>query len=252
MKHLFTFIFFVFVNACALSQNKDSVIISGHVTDFNNNPLDSVTVKLMNKSFEDQYVTITDQTGYFKLIVAKGDYYCLYALKISEWMKTRLEYWTWNVPAHTDLVINPKYNRLEIYGMNAFEPQLGPYDTYMVYFRPMSLTKCLKYTDRNNKQNFEKNAHLRKDTIDIAPNVIRNEDLKVSINDCESEVVGINKVVEYTRGSYMYSYLIQIKKPVGLINTYNEYDKISIMLISKETNEQGFSECFVKKFGSGH
>jgi len=247
MKHFLTLIFFVLVNAYAFSQKTDSVTISGYVTDFNNNPLDSVTVKLMNKSFEDQYVTISDQAGYYEIIVAKGEYYCLYALKISEWLKTRLEYWTWNVPAYNNMVINPKYNRLEIYGMNAFEPQIGPFDTYMVFFRPMSLTKILEYTNRTNKQNFEKNANLHKDTIDIAPNMITKEDLRVSINDCESEVVGINKVIEYTRGSYMYSYLIQIKKPAGLINSHNEYDKISIMLNSNETNEQGFSECFVKK-----
>jgi len=44
--------------------------------------------------------------------------------------------------------INPQYDRMEIYGINVFEPQVTPQETYMLYFRPMSLAKTLAIVDR--------------------------------------------------------------------------------------------------------
>ena len=55
------------------------------------------------------------------------------------------------------------------------------------------------------------------------------------------------KITEYARGAYMYGYLIQIRKPVDNAKPDLDYDKISIVLQSKETDEYGLGECFVKR-----
>jgi hypothetical protein len=245
MKQLLVFFLLALSSMSLYAQ--DSIRIYGHVTDFKDNPIDSVTVRLKDKNFKNLYETITDKHGYFSLTVLKNTYYCIYAIKLSDYGKTKLEYWAWNIPAYKDLEINPKYERMEIYGMNAFEPQVSPHETYMVNFRPMSLTKSLEFQGKSNKKEIEQKAIAGKNTIDIAPNIISKDELSVFVNDFKSEVVGINKITEYARGAYMYGYLIQIRKPVDIEKVDLDYDKISIVLHSKETDEYGLGECFVKR-----
>jgi len=234
---------------------QEKVTLYGKVTDFNNQPVDSasvwlknsidtISVKNKNKLFDNAYETFTDSNGNFSIKVEKGTYYCLYAIKESDYGKTKLEYWAWNLPIYNDLEINPQYDRIEIYGINAFEPQTGPFDTYKIYFRPMSLTKALK---------LPKNTKL--DTINIAPKNISIEELTVQLNGRNAKVVSIDKVNEYARGTYMIGYLIQILKPKENKEITNKselvdgYDKITITLHSKETNEIGKGEYFVKRIG---
>lgn len=239
-------VFFLAVSSLNL-YSQDSVRIYGHVTDFNNIPIDSVTVRLKNKEFDNLYETITNKDGFFSMTVEKRHYACIYAIKLDDYGKTKLEYWAWNIPAYRDLEINPKYERMEIYVMNVFEPQVSPLETYMVYFRPMSLTKSLEFEGKRSRKEVEQKALADQDTIDIAPYTISKDELSVNINDCKSEVVSISKVTEYARGVYMYGYLIQILKPSDSGKPDLDYDKISVVLHSKETDEYGLGECFVKR-----
>jgi hypothetical protein len=223
------------------------VRISGKVTDFNSSPIDSVTIRLKNDKFENVYETLSDRDGNFSMNVRKGTYFCLYAIKEADYGKTRLEYWAWNVPMYKDLYINPQYERMEIYGVNAFEPQVSPHETYMVYFRPMSLTKSSGLFNQKNRKEFQQKAMTNHDTIDIAPIKILSEELTVKINEENSKVLTIQKIMEYTRESYMVGYLIQILKPKEEIVNSGQYDKISIVLHSGETNEIGKGEVFIRK-----
>lgn len=249
-----TLILTVLIFSAQFAQEK--VTLYGKVTDFNNQPVDSASVWLKNsidtistknkpKLFDNAYEVFTDSNGDFSIEVEKGTYYCLYAIKESDYGKTKLEYWAWNLPIYDDLEINPQYDRMEIYGINAFESQTGPFDTYTIYFRPMSLTKALK---------LPKNTKL--DTINIAPKSISAEELSVQLNGNTAKVVSINKVNEYARGTYMFGYLIQILKPKSnkqktkISELVKGYDKISITLHSKETNEIGKGEYFVKRIGN--
>ena len=233
---------------------QDTVTLYGKVTDFNNKPVDSASVWLKNRLdnvtvankrtlFDNAYETLTDNDGNFSFEVEKGTYYCLYAIKESDYGKTKLEYWAWNLPIYKDMEINPQYDRMEVYGINASEPQTGPFNTYQIYFRPMSLTKALKLPKG------------KLEIIDIAPKTITKEELSVQLNGVTAEVVSINKIDEYARGTTMYGYLIQILKPKhdqSLIKTTEMaegFDKISITLHSKETNEMGKGEYFVKRIG---
>lgn len=229
--------------------------ISGKVTDFDGVPLDSVSVRLKNKSFENLYETLSDKNGNYSLKVKEGDYYCLYAIKLSDYGVNNLEYWTWNVPVHKDLVINPQYERMEIYGINVFEPQVGPYNTYMIYFRPMSLTKSSALQakskvkqDGSEKSKRQMEKEYQNNIADIAPEKITSEELNIEINGRKSEVLEINKIVANPRGDMkIYGYLVQVLKPEGWQNEDYDYDQVSVILDSKETNEIGKAEAFVKR-----
>lgn len=245
MKQLIFLIMLVL--SCTNLYSQDSVKIYGHVRDFENNPLDSVTVRLKNKKFENLYETTTDKNGYYCLTVLKGLYNSLYAIKLSDYGTTKLEYWAWNVPAEQDLEINPQYERMEIYGINAFEPQVGPWDTYIIYFRPMSLTKSLTLIQNQNIKEVEKIANANKDTILIGPTMIDKDELEISINSKKVEIVNISKIPEYARGVYFYSYVVQVKKNKEESINSNKYDKITIILKSIETGEQGKGEYFIER-----
>ncbi len=229
---------------CVKAQ--EMVTIHGQVTDFNTNPIDSVTIRLKNQSFANLYSTVTDRKGHYTLKVPKGNYYCLYAINLDHYGKTKLEYWTWNVPALNDLEINPQYERMEIYGMNVFEPQVSPCETYMIYFRPMSLTKALRLSDESSKQKLEKEATSKHDTIDIAPLNISPSELTIRINNRDAKVLHIQKTTEYARGAYMYGYLVQVLKNSEK-ESINDTDQITAILHSTETNETGRADCFYQK-----
>jgi len=226
----------------SIVEGQDCVRLYGRVTDFMGSGLDSVSVRLKNRKFQNLYETLTDNDGKFSLNVEKGIYYCLYAIKLSEYRKTKLEYWAWNVPLLHDLEINPRYDNIEIYGVNILEPQVTPQETYNIYFRPMSLKK-------GNPLKIEKG-----DTIDMAPETISPGELVIKTNGIRSEIISIQKVVEYARGNYFYGYCVQVHKPAinkVLMNNSEAadgWDKISIVLRSKETGETGTADAFVKRF----
>ncbi|WP_158027178.1 carboxypeptidase-like regulatory domain-containing protein [Labilibacter marinus] len=236
---------------------QNEVRLYGQVTDANNQPVDSASVWLKQNIdslsikdkegiFKNSYETFTDKNGMFSIDVKPGTYYCLYAIKEVDYGKTKLEYWAWNLPIYKDLEINPKYDRIEIYGINAFEPQSGPFNSYMIYFRPMSLTKTLSLP-----------KEITADTLNIAPANISAEELDIKVNGLTAKIVTIDKIREYTRSEkHMFAYVVQILKPKDNQQVSNPselvdgFDKISIELQSKETNELGKGVYFVKKIGN--
>jgi len=240
IKLFIVFSLISFLPSFAVCQ--DLVRLYGRVTDFSGNGLDSVSVRLKNRKFQNLYETLTDNDGRFSLNVEKGTYYCLYAIKLSEYRKTSLEYWAWYVPMYHDLEINPRYDNLEIYGVNVFESQVTPQETYQIYFRPMSLKK-------GNPQVIEKG-----DTINMAPETISPGELEIEINGIRSEIISIQKILEYARGNYFYGFNVQVFRPamnqsaLSPTEAVEGWDKISIVLRSKETGETGTADCFVKRF----
>uniref|UniRef100_UPI00321691E9 carboxypeptidase-like regulatory domain-containing protein n=1 Tax=uncultured Draconibacterium sp. TaxID=1573823 RepID=UPI00321691E9 len=253
MKNILSLaILLLFISSC---KNDVNYVISGKVRDFNGQPLDSVTIRLKNRTFENVYETLSDKYGNYTLKVKEGDYYCLYAIKLPEYRVNRLEYWIWNVPVYKNININPQYDRMEIYGINVFEPQVTPQETYMVYFRPMSLTKTQQFAAEQevNKEEFEtaektENLLNKSDKlINVSPDSISSEELVIEINGIKSEILEINKITEYARGFKMYGYIVQVLKPENQKSNDSEYDFISVTLRSKETNEIGKGEAFVKK-----
>ncbi len=142
MKRALTVAAMIFTLA-AHAKGEKTFVISGTVTDFHGRLIEGATVRLKNRAFENLYETLSDHKGYYSMAVKEGDYCCLYTIKESEYRVNRLEYGAWNVPVHADMKIDPRYDRMEIYGVNAFAPQVTPQETHLVYFRPMSLAKSL-------------------------------------------------------------------------------------------------------------
>lgn len=247
ITRLLFILLFLFINLFNQLYAQETFKLFGKVTDFNSKPIDSVEIILKDKNFNDLYKTISDKNGNFSLQVAKGLYYCLYAIKSEDYGKTKLEYWAWNVPVFNNIEINPQYDRMEIYELNAFEPQVSPQNTYIIYFRPMSLTKSLRLTNEKNKKEFEERAIKHHDTIDIAPSHITKDELTIRINGTDAKILSVQKILEYARGTYLYSYLVQVLKPKDEKDNKDIYDRITVILHSTKTNEYGKGELFVKK-----
>ena len=134
-----------------MKKKANTITISGQVTDFEGNPIDNCTVALYHADFKTAYETLSDKNGYYTLIgVEKGCYFAMFALRMKDYPKAnivptkdmRLEFWAWNVIADRDLIINPRYHRLEIYGTSAFRTNQG----LMIYTRPMSLGNLLSFS----------------------------------------------------------------------------------------------------------
>jgi len=246
---------FILIALLSCTGQNEVYEISGKVTDFNGNAIDSATVKLMDEKFETLYETISDKEGNYSLMVKEGNYYCLYAIKLPDYRVSKLEYWNWNVPVHQNMTINPQYDKMEIYGVNVFEPQVTPQETYMIYFRPMSLRKSLQLvSDQHIEKKLFKEAKRTEELLDnsnklinISPDSIKMDELKIEINGIKSEIVSINKISEYARGFQMYSFCVQVLKPKQNNELKSEYDLISITLNSVETGEIGKGETFVKR-----
>lgn len=247
---------FLLISLIGLSScwsHKNGFIISGQVTDFNNNPIDSVSIHLKDRNFRNLYSTLTDKNGNYSLKVNQGNYYCLYAIKESDYRKTKLEYWTWNVPVYKNLEINPQYDKIEIYGINVFEPQVTPQNTYIIYFRPMSLSKSLKIVEKQNisSEQFTKVEQAEtliknEKVIDISPLTISKNELEIEVNGKSASILNIQKIKEYARDLFIYGYIVQIEKPKQDKPNNMDYDKITIILKSSETGEMGKGETFIK------
>lgn len=255
MKKSIFALFAVFVIVSNL-LGQEMVILSGKVSNFNESPVDSALVRVLDKNFKEVSITYSDVNGNFAMQVSKGVYNCVYATRKDEYRKSKLEYWAWNVPLLENMELNPKFNNMEIYGVNVFEPQVTPHETYMIYFRPMSLKKILTLVEKQNvdKEVFEKIAKaedlLKAGTtklFNVAPDSIKAEELSVKINGVESKVVNNQRVKEFARGMYMFGYLVQVIKPEENKTMNTDYDKVSITLSSEETGEIGLGEAFVKR-----
>ncbi len=222
------------------NANPDSVTISGTVTDYNGNPMDSCLVEVFNANFRTAYETHTDEKGRYTLLVKKGTYLALGALKMSEYPiagstlpkdDQRLEFWAWNVIAEENLTINIKYHRLEVYGVNIFRVQ-GANPGYTIYCRPMSLSRGFS------------NPKLRLDQIDLCPNP-EELDIKVEINGVPVKVIMKQKVKEYVSKGICNAYLLYTELPKEQTN--KPYDIFRIEMTDLKNGDKGGAMSFKKR-----
>lgn len=243
MKYkLFYLIFLLYSCAFVGAQNRtDFVTIRGHITDYDNNPLDSVSVFWMKKDFSDIKEVITNEDGYYEAKIKKGHYYSMGALNMSTYIVTgsklpeddmRLEFWGWNFIADRDTTFNMQYHRMEVYGLNPFRIQ-GATPGYTIYCRPMSLTRTLAY-------NRKKTPHAA-----LAPDPEKME-VKVTINNEEVSVKMKQKVVEYfgekETGD---AYLLFVDLPKGK-NDFS-YNVFRVQITDLENGDKGEATYFLEK-----
>jgi hypothetical protein len=218
-------------------KSPNVVRISGQVADFEGRPIEGAVIELKNAQFNNAAEGKSDKDGRYSLLAPKGTYIALTAVK--DYQVKSLEYWAWNVPAEQDLEINPRFDRLEVYAINAWRPQ-GGYPSYQIYFRPMSLTKTVKkITEAKGMENLKKLP-----VMDIAPELTA-ADIQVAIDGQPVKVLLVDKVRESGGpNQYLFAYLIQVelpeKKPV------NEYFPITITIVDRATGEKGEGCLFFK------
>ena len=234
-QKLFTFILFLnlFINCYA--QDANTITISGRATDFNGNPIDSCWVAVFYSDFSTAYSAYTNNEGYYSIPnVAKGKYMAIYALRPEEYPRRlavkeedmRLEFWAWNVIADTDLTINPRYHRLELYGTTVFK-QNGGYPSLMIYTRPMSLGKHLSYRqeiweNKNKSETEEADISAEPDKIEF----------KVYADDVPLKIQSVQPVREYVGGGRQMAYLIYVDLP-------NKPDKYCVIRVEAFNNAYG-------------
>lgn len=212
------------------TQAPAMVKIFGRVTDFAGHPVEGAAVELKTARFENAAEGTTDKEGRYSLTVPKGVYMALAAVK--DYRVKSLEYWAWTVPAERDLEINPRFDRLEVYGINAWRPQ-GGFPSYQIYFRPMSLTRTIKAVEEaGGMENLGKLS-----VIDIAPD-LSPDDIQVAIAGQAVKVLQVNKVREASGpNQYLFGYVIQVplpeKKFVG------DYFPITVTVTDKANGDKG-------------
>lgn len=217
------------------AQN-EKVTSNGTVRDFGGNPIDSANVLILDESFRQPlYQAVSDENGHYSLDVEKGSYYGMAVVNMNHYGKSRLEYWAWNVPAKEDIQINPRYDKMEVYALNAFRPQ-GAYPSYFIYFRPMSLSKSKEKKQSGNK------------TMKISPDLEKSE-INVEINGEKVEIFSVQKVREYVEtrkghADYMYGYLLQTALP-GQMKA--KYQKFRVALKDEETGDKGEAIYFLNE-----
>ena len=218
---------------CSRPDEIDTVSISGIVTDFQGNPIDSALVALLRADFSTVDSAYTDTNGQYKLDVKKGKYYAMWVLRPEEYPSQeavpsedmRLEFWAWNIIADRDLEINPRYHRLEMYRLNAFRGEGG---SLLLYVRPMSLGRSLEFSTDN------------KDDVTVLP---ENFEAKVFIDDEIVKINSIQEIKEFTGKDTppLIGYLIQVN-----INksTDRPYYIIRVEGTNLEYNEKGENVYF--------
>ncbi|MDQ2180803.1 carboxypeptidase-like regulatory domain-containing protein [Marinifilum sp. D714] len=222
------------------SAQTDSITISGIVSDFDGQPVDSALVEVKHSNFKTAYETLTDSKGHYSLKVSKGKYFALASLKMSEYPVAgsilpkddqRLEFWAWNLIAEEDMILNIKYHRLEVYGVNVFRIQ-GAHPGYTIYCRPMSLTRGFSEPDKN------------LDFIDLCP---PPEDLevRVKINGHPVKVNMKEKVKEYVSNGICYGYLLHVDLPSEQAN--KNYNIFHIEMTDLKNGDQGEAVYFKRK-----
>ncbi|WP_286925595.1 carboxypeptidase-like regulatory domain-containing protein [Flavobacterium sp. UBA4197] len=233
----FFFSGFIIVKAQGTTQ-RNTITISGKVTDFNGNPIDSSVVRLNNARFEPIYETYTDKEGNYKLEnVRKGNYKSMFVMRPKEYPranevskdKMRLEFWAWNVVAKEDLIINPHYDKLEVYGTTVYET-FGGTSGFFIYFRPMSLKKVLAFSEFTDKSKSEKHVD-----VSIKPENLR---IKVYAGNELLKTNSIQSIKEYT-GENNYpitAYIVQVDKPKQI------KDNSSFTIFRVEAENTAFNE----------
>lgn len=220
---LLTLIFFINTLGICYAQSDNTVTISGRAMDFSGNPIDSCLVAVFYSDFSTAYSAYTNNDGYYSIPnVTKGKYMAIYAIRPKEYPRElkvaeedmRLEFWAWNVIADKDLTINPRYDRLELYGTTVFKEN-GGYPSMIIYIRPMSLGRMLMYGQKM----WEDKEKAETEDVDISVESDKIE-FKVYADDVPVNIQLVQSVREFAGGRRQMAYLIYIDLPKNQPNKY--------------------------------
>ena len=228
----------------AIAQNdKDSVTISGQITDYNQQPIDSCSVFWQNCKFQSIAEAITDKDGFYSIRIPKGKYQSMAAIRMNTYPNSsslnvtpneqRLEFWGWDFIAEKDTVYDYQYHRMEVYGIRVFQIP-GAAQTYQIYFRPMSLTRIQDWI--RNGQPGEGNWAPHSDSLQAI----------VRINGDETPILMQQEIKEYfAPGKWSNAYLLTVEIPQK--KSTNPYDLFKIELTDLENGDRGEGVYYMEK-----
>lgn len=232
MKNSFAFIVALLLCNTAIAQEK--VTIQGRVTDYNGNPLDSVSIFWHHANFSNAFETLTDKNGFYKASILRGKYQSMGGLNMSTYLHSsdlnrseedqRLEFWGWNFIADRDTTLNFQYHRMEAYGLNVFRIQ-GATPSYVIYVRPMSLTRAQQWMKNKTPE------------ILLAPSP-ENLDVEVTIDGEPVKLLFKQEVKEYFDPTeWGNAYLLTVSLPKNKHN--RPYLVVKVKLTDKENGDTG-------------
>lgn len=221
----------------------DTAIVSGTVSDFEGNPLGNVTVAWKGPDFNDVVKTVSDESGRYEAVLPKGRYYSMIAVDFDRYPHTaaeglppeemRLEFWGWNYIADKDTTLDIRYDRLEVYGLNAFRIQ-GAYPAFTVFFRPMSLTRMIGQMEKGDDPN-----------IHGAPDPSA-ADIKVWIDGERVTVHTVRTIKEHIGGdNYADAYLMSVGLPS--VATEDPYHFFRVEMTDLDNGDRGEAVYFLEK-----
>jgi Carboxypeptidase regulatory-like domain len=212
--------------------------IRGRVTDFEGRPIAGADVYLMTAAFDRAAKAATAADGSYTITAEAGTYMALTAIK--DYMTKSLEYWAWNVPAFGELEINPRFDRLEVYALNAWRPQ-GGYPSLQVYFRPMSFLRTKAAIAKAGGEGKLNELPL----LDISPR-LEAKDILVKIGGEVVDVIRVNPVKEAAGpGRDINAYLIQTTLPKTAGK--GDWVVIDVTLTDAESGEKGEGRLYMAK-----
>lgn len=230
--------FFALLNINA----QEKVTVSGQITDFEGNPVDSAMVEIFNKDYSTSLSTHTNKAGRYSISVPKGKYIAMGGMRMDEYPimgsvlpeeDQRLEFWAYNILADEDIEVNARYHRLEVYGINVFRVQ-GGYPAYAIYFRPMSLTRYFSFPAKD------------RPIANLAPPK-EHLDVEVYFDNEPVTVRSIQEIEEYVDMGKCTGYLLFVDLPKH--KNVKSYREVKIVATDKENGDKGESFYFMEKEG---
>ena len=246
MKRTILFLCFVISVIITYSQ---SHTVTGRVTDYNGQTIDSCSVIIYNPDFSEAFEVLSNSEGYYRIdSVPQGRYAAIAAMRVSEYPrvmqvpfnKMKLEFWAWNVILNQDLNLDIRYDKLELYGTEAFF-EYGGRQELLIYARPMSVTKVVRDPNFMDKTAQEKNTN-----VTVAPEFM---DFKVYIDGIPTDVLSVQHLsLPNTNGNSINDdcYLIQTAIPNAIYSHFEKPYEVRVVGHNKEFDEWGESVYYLE------
>lgn len=202
------------------------VRIYGQIANSEGELIQGAEVTVKSNNFQAVAKGKSNDLGQYELFIQVGQYVGLH-VKAPENGEKYLPYWQWNFSPMEDMEINVTLGEVEVFAMSAFIPQ-GTYPQYMIYFRPVCLSKMRLYNAGTKIGKGE--------ILPLSPD-LTIDDIKVTINEQVAKIFTLSKVKEYGGEFLLDGYFITTQRPLKM--SFDEYTKITIKVTDKVSGDSG-------------
>lgn len=233
------------ISVCA----QEYVSVTGKVTDYKGNPVDSCCVGIYNPDFTTAYETYTGKDGLYRLdSIKSGRYAAIYGMRLEEYPRMqavepknmKLEFWAWNAILDRDVKLDIRYDKMELYGTTAFF-EYGGRPELLIYTRPMSVTKVIAYSGFMDKKDLEEHGK-----VTIEPEYMEFE---VYVDGAKTDIISVQPLsLPNINGNAANDdcYLIQAKIPGDIYNRGGKPYEVRVVGHNKQFDEWGESVYYLE------